>query len=563
MADKITRCPKCATAFRISNAVLSSAKGLVRCGSCLTVFNAREHLEQPKKPSPPPLFDVAQSQETPLHDTSSLESFHYVKQDISQPVDTDQKESPLPFDQPTTRSPRDFPSFGLGNTSLFEREQTTSSHGEEMDHDDHDEDESWALALLNEDDDEPDIQIKKVAEPPDTEVVPESQDTEAPGLHDLDNLDDLSLSQPDENELETGLEEHLPPLHPEPNQGEQSPAPPAEEYEAPHTEQVPDDSEPELSTENHQATENHLAVHDKGVEVTEEPDSETEDQGHDSTAESRPSEVDDTSATESETAITHTAEQGEADDSVTDATPSSFTDHRPSADTESVESEIAQQKNEAPSPNIAAPGDSHTSAKPRPVEKYNARQAQQAKSEHAIKDVLANLEPEPLEVAWDGDAKTWRKRLFWSGLALIALVALLLQIAWLQFHRLNRIEPYRSFYAVACEVVGCELPELVDRSQISTSNLLVRTHPKAEDALQVDVILQNDAPFEQPFPSLLLQFSDLQNRPVASRKLLPKEYLGGELSGQDLMPTRQPIRITVEIVDPGKDAVSYSIAIVD
>ena len=45
MADLITRCPKCDTAFRISEALLKSAKGLVRCGSCLSVFNARDHLE--------------------------------------------------------------------------------------------------------------------------------------------------------------------------------------------------------------------------------------------------------------------------------------------------------------------------------------------------------------------------------------------------------------------------------------------------------------------------------------------------------------------------------------
>ena len=40
MSYMITRCPKCATAFRVTQDQLSVAKGSVRCGSCLTVFNA-------------------------------------------------------------------------------------------------------------------------------------------------------------------------------------------------------------------------------------------------------------------------------------------------------------------------------------------------------------------------------------------------------------------------------------------------------------------------------------------------------------------------------------------
>ncbi|HSX85059.1 MAG TPA: MJ0042-type zinc finger domain-containing protein, partial [Cellvibrio sp.] len=40
----ITRCPKCGTAFRVTPSQLQSAKGAVRCGSCLNVFKAQEYL---------------------------------------------------------------------------------------------------------------------------------------------------------------------------------------------------------------------------------------------------------------------------------------------------------------------------------------------------------------------------------------------------------------------------------------------------------------------------------------------------------------------------------------
>ncbi|NWE17668.1 DUF3426 domain-containing protein [Pseudomonas sp. P7548] len=55
----VTQCPHCQTRFRVSHAQLSVARGVVRCGSCLQVFNAvRQLLEQragtstPETPKP-------------------------------------------------------------------------------------------------------------------------------------------------------------------------------------------------------------------------------------------------------------------------------------------------------------------------------------------------------------------------------------------------------------------------------------------------------------------------------------------------------------------------------
>ena len=48
----ITRCPHCQTSFRIRLEQLAAAKGAVRCGSCLQVFKAADHLvsDKPKAP---------------------------------------------------------------------------------------------------------------------------------------------------------------------------------------------------------------------------------------------------------------------------------------------------------------------------------------------------------------------------------------------------------------------------------------------------------------------------------------------------------------------------------
>lgn len=46
MPDIVTRCPACNIAFRAQPSQLSAAAGLVRCGTCLKAFNAREYDEK-------------------------------------------------------------------------------------------------------------------------------------------------------------------------------------------------------------------------------------------------------------------------------------------------------------------------------------------------------------------------------------------------------------------------------------------------------------------------------------------------------------------------------------
>ncbi|TDO98731.1 DUF3426 domain-containing protein [Marinomonas balearica] len=48
----ITRCPKCSTAFRVTDDVLKMAAGKVRCGQCFHIFEAQETpVQKPKNPS--------------------------------------------------------------------------------------------------------------------------------------------------------------------------------------------------------------------------------------------------------------------------------------------------------------------------------------------------------------------------------------------------------------------------------------------------------------------------------------------------------------------------------
>ena len=174
--------------------------------------------------------------------------------------------------------------------------------------------------------------------------------------------------------------------------------------------------------------------------------------------------------------------------------------------------------------------------------------------------LLMNIIPAPIEFSAKR-MRRWYQHKLWPSLSLLALLTLLIQVGWFKFDYFSRVEPYRTGYLFLCPYLGCQVPTLVDTRRIIASNLIVREHPETEGALAVDVMLINSAPFEQPFPDLLLVFTDIDNNQVAARRFIPKDYLGGELVGRELMPQNQKIHVTLDLVDPGAEAVNYHISI--
>lgn len=97
-----TLCPQCATRFKVSDEQLDAHDGLVRCGRCQNVFNAREYL-QTDEPSPQLslLMDEEPSPATeesgdvtvklPVTETSTAdEEVTVAESDVPFPVETDE-----------------------------------------------------------------------------------------------------------------------------------------------------------------------------------------------------------------------------------------------------------------------------------------------------------------------------------------------------------------------------------------------------------------------------------------------------------------------------------------
>lgn len=169
-----------------------------------------------------------------------------------------------------------------------------------------------------------------------------------------------------------------------------------------------------------------------------------------------------------------------------------------------------------------------------------------------------DLGREPISVASHGSGGKLRT-ILWSLVILGLLGTLVAQVTWFQFDRLSAIPELRPFYEKGCELAGCELKPLVDVNQIQSRKLVVRTDPENRNLLIVDAVIINRAEFAQPFPAIALTFSNLNGDVVAQSVFPPEDYLAGEGRELENMPPDTPVRIAINIRDPGKDAVNYNI----
>ena len=159
------------------------------------------------------------------------------------------------------------------------------------------------------------------------------------------------------------------------------------------------------------------------------------------------------------------------------------------------------------------------------------------------------------EISFTPEPRRW-----WvGGVIALFLLALVAQVMFFQFQSWSTEPTLRPFYGLACRLIGCELPVMRDINQMRTRNLVVRSHPELPNALIVDAVIVNQAGYAQVFPDLELRFAAVGGELVAGRRFAPAEYLAGELTAVRLMPTDTPIQVSLEIEDPGPDAVNYTL----
>jgi hypothetical protein len=165
----------------------------------------------------------------------------------------------------------------------------------------------------------------------------------------------------------------------------------------------------------------------------------------------------------------------------------------------------------------------------------------------------------PIEMPVYDTRNVLQREGLWLAIACLAIIGLLVQYTVYRFDSLAHNPGYRGMLARICPMVGCTLPDETDLQNLQASNLMVRSHAKLHNALTVDFVLSNDAAFDQPYPRLLLQFSDVNGQPLAQRILEPDHYLAGEMAGARKLNAHQSVHVALEIADPGPAAFSYAL----
>lgn len=153
-------------------------------------------------------------------------------------------------------------------------------------------------------------------------------------------------------------------------------------------------------------------------------------------------------------------------------------------------------------------------------------------------------------------APLWKTAL-WAMANVLLIVALTGQYLYYNRQQLAQYTELRPWLTQLCAVMHCDVPLQRDVKRIVLTSRLVESHPTRPNALLIDATLVNQADFAQPYPLLELRFSDLDNQLIAGRRFRPSEYLPPGTALQAGMVPHQPVHITLEIVDPGKDAVSF------
>ena len=495
-----THCPHCRTTFRIYTDQLAQARGQVRCGVCNYCFNALETLsEQPSPPSAP----AAPGGE-------ALENLEHVE-----PLEQSAPAVPIAAEE-----------------SLEEAAELEADAAQGL---------------------------------PSSETVEEA----LPGGEALEVTEEPAVATPTEEETaasgDEALEypehvESLEPLAPvAPIASEESLEESAElEVGAaqgfPSSETV---AEPTPSDEALEQVEQEPAVAPPIEEETAAPGAEALEYPEYAESLEQPAPVAPIASEES------LEESAELEVGAAQGFPSPETVEEPTLGDEALEQAeqepaIADEGEPLPPPAVAVEEEAGRTAESAAEEEREEEAATHlAGQPHKTLPDLGIIAAEPRPMAAAEKAPSRIKTALWAVINVVLILTLAGQYAYYNRDELAQYPELQPWLAQLCTVMACDTPLRREVSRIALTKRVVESHPSRPNALLIDATLVNQADFPQPYPLLEIRFSDLNNQLVAGRRFRPSEYLPPGTPLEKGMPPHQPVHIVLEIVDPGKDAVSF------
>lgn len=145
----------------------------------------------------------------------------------------------------------------------------------------------------------------------------------------------------------------------------------------------------------------------------------------------------------------------------------------------------------------------------------------------------------------------------WLVASAFLMLTLAGEVAWADRARWIDSARVRAWLDPACERIGCQLPLRHDASKLALSSRDIRPHPSVPDALIISATLRNDAAFAQPWPTVKVTLSDLDEKRIAMRRFQPRTYLGDPQALASGLAAGASTALVFEVVDPGNNAVAF------
>lgn len=181
--------------------------------------------------------------------------------------------------------------------------------------------------------------------------------------------------------------------------------------------------------------------------------------------------------------------------------------------------------------------------------------------ETGVENPETENDPETLRMLLLGHKTAPNRNLAGWAFGIITLsLAALLQFAYIERDYLLEYPKLKPFIEQACEfILGCEFTPKRDLNKIELISRNVYTHPNVKDALMISAVLNNSASIVQAYPTLLITMSNTRGKIVAQRYFSPGEYLGPAIDIEAGMQIGTPVAITLEIMDPGNEALAFEL----
>ena len=147
----------------------------------------------------------------------------------------------------------------------------------------------------------------------------------------------------------------------------------------------------------------------------------------------------------------------------------------------------------------------------------------------------------------------------WLPISILLVLFLIGQYMWVNFDQLAGKSSWQSAYLVMCSLFDCQLPKSKAISAIKSDGIKIYTSKSAQTRT-LRASLTNQTYVAQDLPDILVRFKDINDNLLASGYYTAAHYLPYQ---QKTLKPNKSIDISLTFVDPGEEAINYSVEVLE